>query len=144
MCAFESLFQRRNKFALFWGEAQLCLPYVCFKKVVVLVGGNQLNFNVSSRQKLKFSSLLVTFKDLSVTFTFEWPLPELTKVGNESVRLWGWEKAIVFLLCCQVIHQSHNFYFYVFWNFSHSLVSVAQLCPCWWWLWCLCPVFTSV
>ena len=51
----------------------------------------------------------------------------------------GCEKAMVFLLCCQVIHQSHNFYFYVFWNFSPFgfccsaepvLVVVVVFVPC--------------
>ena len=46
------------KLALLWSETQLCL-------CLVVDGGN---FNVSSRQRVKFSGLLVTFEDLLVTF----------------------------------------------------------------------------
>ena len=30
---FYNVYNVRNKFALLWGEAQLCLTYVCLKKV---------------------------------------------------------------------------------------------------------------
>ena len=49
---------RYNKFALLWGEAQLCLPYVCLKKKIAY-----------SYPKVTYSYPNVSYSGLKVTYS---------------------------------------------------------------------------
>ena len=53
-----------DKFALPWGEAQLCLPYVCFRKRVMTYSDPMVTY---SHPKMTYSFLKVTYYEL------QWP-----------------------------------------------------------------------
>ena len=49
---------RHNKFVLLWGEAQLCLPYVCLKKKITkIIDPMKSQVKYSSIQVFEYSSI---------------------------------------------------------------------------------------
>ena len=50
---------KRNKVALLWAEAQLCLPYVCLEKEI----------KEKKRKRVTYSDPIVNYSHPKVTFT---------------------------------------------------------------------------
>ena len=77
---------RYNKFALLWGEAQLCLPYVCLKKKIAY-----FYLKVTySYPKVTYSDPKVTYSDPKMTYgdPTHLPLPLPTSPGHCLAISW--------------------------------------------------------